>query len=331
MKKDSGFDGPLSRREFFGGVGVTAGALAALGTTATLPTTANAASKPRPALSAYGIALELDGRHAGFAIEATLDGALTDLVYAPGARSATIRSAGEPPVVRLRFGTHASRDFMRWVDTQVAADALSIVLVDLVSRRELHRFDMRGAFASELKMTKLDAATADSVTFEATVRMMEGRHKFDPGRLLAATTKLSAPSPNSFKIWVQGLEKSTPRILAIDGVGRFLASQATTGRDAVRDTRTTGPENQPLKIVVTRDAALPFVDWLDSTMTSDRATRQGKIELFDRLGQLVGSVDLIDLLPRRANFPFPSDTSTHVAEIELACRQLRFNLDGFFS
>ena len=317
-------DNGLSRREFFTGAGMAAGAIAALGSAGGLayaPTAQAAALRDRKYFSTY-VALELDGTYAGNL--ASAEGGEPVLVPPDPIQqvgdskvaSSTTTLRYEP--MRLRLGDMSAAVF-KWIGdtsrTGPVGKNAAVITYDL-DGRELYRLDARGVRPTVIKTDGLDPASKEPLRFDLTLVPTSSSHVLTSKTNSAVKTGLKSKAlfRSNFKLYIQGLESTTLKVRGVESFG--LQARA----DGVL-------VPTPLKFTLGfKDAAAMFT-WMNDTLSGKAGARDAELQFLSAdLSKVAASAAFSQLTILRVSCPAQGNDSIQSVDVECAPAALSFNM-----
>lgn len=306
----------LSRRSFFTGAGMAAGAVAALGGIAgsAISPAAQAAVASRRYFSNQ-VALELDGVFAGPVIAA--EGG--DPVLMPGIRNTDGPStvAYEPLSMAIGDMTVPVFDWIGKSSGSASSSHAGAVIAYGADLKEIYRLSFQGGRIVETATDPLDATSSDPLRLHVKIAPTQANHKVGGRSSYDSTTKLRANPMlrSNFRLYVQGLVDSAPHVRSIERVGF-----------------TVGPNGSvaplPLKFTVAFREAAPIIKWMDETLAGVPSTRAAELQLLSRDStRVVASVTFTNLFLKRVGCPLES-SSERIQSLEVEClpATIKFNM-----
>lgn len=316
---DTTVTGAVSRRDFFAGAGMTAGALAALGgmVGAGMPSTAHAAARNRQYFSTY-VNFELDGLFAGRLLSA--EGG--EPVIVPGAPSADLKTR-TPSTLRyepliLKFGDMSAAVF-DWVgraSINAATDRSASVVTHDSTGKELYRLSMLNARLTEIMFDGFDASSLEAARVSA--RILPGRSEHDLSAKTVYKGESFKSSPvlrSNFRLFIQGIDSAAIKARSIDPIGLQARSDGLLVPTALRFAL-------PLAF------ATPFFTWMNETLAGKSGPRQGELQLMSRdFSRVAASITLDQLSILRVSCPVDA-TGDKTQQVEVECQPLstKFNM-----
>lgn len=313
---DSPAAAPLSRRDFFAGAGMTAGAIAALGGLAgsAVAPVAQAAVRNRQYFSNF-MAFELDGRFAGPVLNA--EGGEPAITPGNPARGLPATVRYEP--LQMVIGDMSAEVF-DWIDKTSAGQAASRAAAVVAYRsdgKEIYRLNMQGARLTEIVTDAFDAADAQMLRFNVKVTATQSAHSLAGGTAYQSQAKLKANllQRSNFRLYIQGLESIATRIRSIDKVGL-----------QPRPDGSIGPKTLKFNLPFT-DAA-PVIQWMQDTLAGKTTPRPGELQMLSRdLTKVAARVTFEQLTVTRVGCPLEaSNEKVQLVDVECEAASLKFDM-----
>jgi len=323
-ESDTPASGAVSRRDFFTGAGMTAGAIAALGAAGGLgyaPAAQAAGLRDRKYFATY-VALELDGTYAGNLVSA--EGGEPVLVPPDpiqqvgetkfAATATTLRY--EP--MRLHLGDMSTAVF-KWIGdtsrTGPVSKNAAVITYDLEGR-ELYRLDARGVRPTAIATDSFDPASKESLRFGLTLVPTSSSHVLASKTNAAVKTGLKSKAllRSNFRLYIQGLESTTLKARGVEPIG--LQARA----DGVL-------VPTPLKFTLNfRDAAAMFT-WMNDTLAGKASARDAELQFLSAdLTKVAASAVFSQLTILRVSCPAQASDSSQSVDVECAPASLTFNM-----
>lgn len=319
-------DGAVSRRDFFAGAGLTAGALATLGGiagTAAAPA-ALAAVKSRMYASSF-VSLELDGQYAGNLL-AAVGG---EPVIVPGEPIQQVgegkTTAGETTLryepLHLRLGDMSGAVF-KWV-----ADAsrglttprkVSVITHDFEGQ-EIYRLAMQGVKPLSIASDGFDGASKDVLRFQLTLAPGQSTHvlgaKSSSSSLVKAGLKSKSILRGNFRLYVQGYESTSLNVRTVDSVGLKARADGVLVPMALKF-------SLPFK-----DSA-PLFAWMNDTLAGKAGPRQAELQMLTAdFSKVAASITFSQLAILRISCPVQATNDVmQMVEVDCAPATLVFNM-----
>ena len=308
----------ISRRDLLLGAGMTAGAIAAIGGLAHVPTAQAALSKSRQYFATH-VLMELDGVSAGRVSSA--EGGEPFLIPASSDfAQRTSQIAYETLTVRLGDMSPALYDWIGKATIGAATPRGVSVITLSTEAKEIYRLTIQNARLSEVQLDGLNSASTEAARF--TVKMTPGASVHQFGKGGSATVPLAKSSPiisSNFRLYIQGVEAATTRARSIDPVGIKIPTTPTASG---------APIPMALKFSVPfADAGLLFT-WMQETLAGKSSLRQGELQLLSRdLTKVVASVGFNQVAITRISCPTEATSgSIQHAEVECLPTAVSFNM-----
>lgn len=314
----------MTRRDLFAGAGMTAGAIAALGSAGGLtyaPAAQAAALRDRKYFASF-VALELDGAYAGNLVSA--EGGEPVLVppdpiqqvgetkYA--ASTTTLRY--EP--MRLRLGDMSAAVF-KWIGDTSRTGPVSrnaaVITYDL-DGREVYRLDARGVRPTAISTDGLDPGSKEPLRFDLTLVPTSSSHVLTAKTNSAVKTGLKSKMliRSNFKLYIQGLESTTLRVRGIESFG--LRARA----DGVL-------VPTPLKFTLSFKDAPAMLTWMNDTLAGKTGARDAELQfLSPDLSKVMASAVFTQLTILRVSCPAQANDLIQSVDVECAPASLTFNM-----
>lgn len=307
----------ISRRDFFAGAGMTAGAVAALAGvagTAIAPAVQAAVLKDRKYFSTY-VALELDGAYSGNLVSA--EGGEPVFIPAPTATASGSAVRYEP--LRLRLGDMSGAIFKWMGDTsrgQPSARNVSAISYD-IDGRELYRLAAENVLPVSIMTDNFDVASREPLRFD--VMLQPGFSKHVLGGKTNSAVKAGLKSKvllrSNFRLYIQGLESIAPQLRSIESFGLKARPDGVLAPTPLRFT------------LLFKDATALFA-WMQATLDGKDKGRSAQLQIlsFD-LAKVMAAADFSGLTILRISCPAQSgsDSLQHV-EVECQPSTLTFNM-----
>lgn len=320
MTKHDAPDSPaaaaLSRRDFFAGAGMTAGALAALGGVAgsAWAPASQAAAANRRFFSTY-VGMELDGVYAGNVL--TAEGG--EPVIVPGSPAQGIPNSLRIEPLTIRVGDMSSAVF-DWIGKTSKginnAKLLAIVAYDQ-QLKEIYRLTMQEVVLTGIATESFDAAIQEVLRFTIKATGTGSSHQLAGKTTMAATPKSKANQLRraNFRLYIQGLGADALRVRAIEPVGLALRQDGTLGP-------------MPLKFSMAFVDAAPLVQWMQDTLGGKSGTRSGELQMLSpSLTTVAASISFDQLMITRVGCPFDSGADKiQLVEVECMPAGVKFNM-----
>lgn len=316
-KTDSTGQMALSRRDLFLGAGMTAGAIAAIGSLAHAPAAEAALSKSRKYFASH-VLMELDGISAGRVISA--EGGEPFIV--PATAVVGVEKTVSTPT--LKYETLAvqlgemSAALYDWIGKATAGSATprAVNLITLNTDKEIYRLAMQNVRLAEVVLDDLKGSSQDPARF--TVKMAPGTsvHQFGKGSAVALpNAKISPILQSNFRLYIQGVEAATTRAQSVGAVGLQITPSGTLVPMA-------------LKFSVPFGDAGPLFTWMQETLTGKSSTRPGELQLLSRdFTKTVASVGFTQLMIVRISCPAEAaNGGLQHAEVECVPTAVSFNM-----
>lgn len=310
-ESDTPVSGAVSRREFFAGAGMTAGALAALGGVvgAGAAPTAMAAAKSRQYFST-NVNFELDGAFAGRLLAA--EGG--EPVIVPGT-PATLRY--EP--LSLRFGDMSAAVF-DWVGKASANAAggrdAAVVAYDHTGRG-IYQLTMRGARLIEIMFEGFDATSIEVSRLSAKIMPALSIHDLSAKTIYKGETFKASPLLRSnFALYIQGIDAAAIDVRSIDPIGLQARSDGLL-------------VPTPLRFTLSLTKAAPLFSWMNDTLAGKAGARSAELQLLSRDRSRVAasiSFDSLSILRMSCPIDATGDKSGQQVEVECLPALTRFNM-----
>lgn len=323
-ESDIPVSGTVSRREFFAGAGMAAGAIAALGSAGGLtyaPAAQAAGLRDRKYFSSY-VALELDGSYAGNL--ASAEGGEPVIVPPEpiqqlGAdKLATTATTLRYETMRLRLGDMSAAVF-KWLGDSSRTGPVSknaaVITYDL-DGREIYRLDARGVRPTAIMTDGLDSASKEVLRFNLTLVPTSSSHVLMSKTNTAVKTGLKSKAllRSNFKLYIQGLESTTLKARVVDPFG--LQARA----DGVL-------VPTPLRFTLNfRDAAAMFT-WMNDTLAGKAGARDAELQFLSAdLSKVAASAVFSQLTILRVSCPAQANDMIQSVDVECAPAKLTFNM-----
>jgi hypothetical protein len=306
---DTPVTGAVSRRDFFAGAGMTAGALAALGGIVGAGVSPAALAARSKQYFSNFINFELDGAFAGRLLAA--EGG--EPVIVPGAQLADTKIR-EPSTLRyeplsLRFGDMSAKVF-DWVGkasiNTATGRSAAVVAYDSLGK-ELYRLTMQNARLTEIMFDGLENS---GEPLRVSAKILPGQSIHD----LSAKTaykgevfKLSPLARGNFALYIQGVDTAAIKARSIDPIG--LQARA----DGVL-------VPTPLRFTVPLAFATPLFSWMNDTLAGKAGPRSGELQLLSRdMTRVAASISFENLSILRMSCPIDATGTKSLQEVEVEC------------
>lgn len=308
--------GTLTRRDFFAGAGMAAGAVAAIGGIAGTAFTpaAQAAVKSRKYFSTY-IAFELDGQFAGPVLAAEGGDPVITPANARLGTAATVRY--EPLEMLIDDMTIPVFDWIGKSSAGTAAARSCAIVAYGMDGKEVYRLNMQGARVTGIETDSFEAASREPLRLTVKVTPTSSSHQIGGKSSYSTTAKLrqNTMMRSNFRLYVQGLEGSAPRVVSVDKVGLTL-----------------GPDGSltplPLKFNLAFPDAGPMVQWMQDTLQGKSGARPGELQMLSvDLSKVIASATFEGLMITRVGCPLEaSSDKIQFVEVECAPAAMKFNM-----
>jgi hypothetical protein len=323
-ESDTPASGAVSRREFFAGAGMAAGAIAALGSAGGLtyaPAAQAALLRDRKYFSSY-VALELDGAYAGNLVSAEGGEPVLvppDPIQQVGAtKYATTATTLRYETMRLRLGDMSAAVF-KWIGDTSRAGPVSknaaVITYDLEGR-ELYRLDARGVRPTAIATDGLDSASKELLRFNLTLVPTSSSHVLAAKTNSAVKTGLKSKAllASNFRLYIQGLESTTVKARGVDSFG--LQARA----DGIL-------VPTPLKFTLSFRDAAPMFTWMNDTLAGKTGARDAELQFLSAdLAKVAASAKFSQLTILRVSCPAQGNDSIQSVDVECAPASLTFDM-----
>lgn len=302
----------LSRREFFAGAGMTAGAIAALGgiVGAGMPPAALAAAKSRQYFSSF-VNFELDSAFAGRLLAA--EGG--EPVIVPGTGVAGADRTSQAALLRyeqlsLRFGDMSAAVF-DWVgkaSTNAAGGRNAAVVAHDGAGKEIYRLAMQNARLIEVMFDGFDASISEISRVSAKVLPGQSTHDLSAKTSYKGESFKQSPLLRSnFRLYIQGVDSATTKTRTIDPIGLVARPDGVLAPTSLRFTL-------PLTF------AGPLFAWMNDTLAGKAAARPGELQLLSRdLSKVAASIVFDQLTILRISCPVDATGDKALQQVEVEC------------
>lgn len=322
-ESDTPVTGGVSRRDFFAGAGMAAGAVAALGSAAglTYAPPAQAALKDRRYYSNY-VALELDGAYAGNL--ASAEGGEPVLVppdpiqqVGDSKVAATATTLRYEPL-RLRLGDMSAAVF-KWIGdtsrTGPVSKNAAVITYDMEGR-ELYRLDARGVRPVSITADGCDGTSKEILRFGLNLIPTSSSHVLSVKSNTAVTTGLKSKAimRSNFRLYIKGLETATLKTRSIEPFG--LQARA----DGVLVPTL-------LKFTLSFTYAAAMFTWMNDTLAGKISARDAELQLLSPdFSKVIASASFSQLKILRVSCPAQANDSIQSVDVECAPAALTFNM-----
>lgn len=265
----------VSRRDLFLGAGMTAGAIAAIGTVGGLayaPAAQAAISKSKQYF-ANNVFLELDGASAGRLISAeggdpVLVPAGTPIGGEKFTTQTTLRY--EPLSLVLGDMSAAMYDWIGKSSIRAATPHQVQVITTDLNNKEVYRLAMETVRLAEIRLDDFRATDrTDQVRFNVKMAPGQSAHQFGgKGTINTPIGQKAKPLIRSnYRFVVQGLETATARTTSIESIGLQARADGTLAP-------------MPVKFAIPFADAGPLFTWMQDTLSGKAgAARQAELQL----------------------------------------------------
>lgn len=314
----------MTRRELFAGAGMTAGAIAALGSAGGLaytPAAQAAALRDRKYFSSY-VALELDGAYAGNLVSA--EGGEPVLVPPdPIQQVGETKSAGAATTLRyepMRLGLgDMSAAVFKWIGdtsrTGPVSKNAAVITYDM-DGRELYRLDGRGVRPTAIKTDVLDPASKELLRFHLTLVPASSSHVLSTKTNAVVKTGLKSKAlfRSNFRLYIQGLESTTLKVRGIESFGLQARADGVLVPTPLRFT------------LGFKDAAAMFT-WMNDTLAGKAGARDAELQFLSAdLSRVAASAVFTQLTILRVSCPAQANDLIQSVDVECAPAALTFNM-----
>lgn len=324
--------GAVSRRDFFTGAGMTAGALATIGTIGGLsyaPAAQSAVLRDRKFYSTY-VALELDGKYAGNLVSA--EGGEPVIVPAKPATSTTVATQAtlryEP--LRLRLGDMSGPVF-KWMEDAskgLATNRQVSVITYNFDGKETYRLAAQDVRPASIMTNGFDATSKEEpLRFDVELTPTASAHVFGGTSNPVVKSGLKARTilRSNFRLYVHGYESTTLQVRTVESFGLKAGPDAFTRLDGIKSSVLVPT---PLKFTMPFAQATPMFDWMRKTLDGTDGPRQAELQILSAdLTKAVATVGFANLAILRVSAPAQagSDVQPHV-EVECQPGSVAFNM-----
>lgn len=322
----------VSRREFFAGAGMTAGALATIGAIGGLthaPAARSAALKDRKYYSTY-VALELDGKYAGNLLSA--EGGEPVIVPAQTATSGSLTTAAtlRYELLRLRLGEMAGPVF-KWMEDAskgIAPSRQVSVITYSFDGKETYRLAAQDVRPASIMTNGFDAASKEPVRFDVELIPTSSAHMFGGTSNPAVKTGLKAKTMlrSNFRLYIHGYESTTLQVRTIEPFGLKAGPEAISrGADGIKNAVLLPT---PLRFTMPFAQATPMFDWMKKTLQGLDGPRQAELQILSAdLTKAVATVAFANLSILRISAPAQAGIDVMpFVEVECQPGSLAFNM-----
>lgn len=308
----------ISRRDFFAGAGMAAGAVATIGGiagTAFTPAAQAAVLKDRKYFSTY-VALEFEGAYAGNLVSA--EGG--EPVIVPGSPDGTSPATVRYEPLRLRLGDMSGGIFKWMGDTSrgmAGGKSVSAISYD-IEGRELYRLAAENVRPISIMTDNFDAGAKDLLRFEVLLQPGFSRHVLGGKANAAVKTGLKSKAilRSNFRLYVQGLESMAAQVRSVESFGLKARPDGVLVPTPLRFT------------LIFKDAA-PLFAWMQNTLEGKEGGRPAQLQILSSdMAKVMATADFNGLTMVRISCPAQSsggDTFQHV-EVECQPSTLAFNM-----
>jgi len=327
-------DSTVSRRGFFGAAGTTAGALAALGSCGLLGAAAGTAQAAvGRTYTGFGLALEIDGKFAGFLTGASGGGpSAVQVMEELGASVQRNSLIAQQTPVSISFSTGIGVAAMEWMANPASQPRdVTILMYETATFTEIYRLSMSGVMCTAFSLSTLDAGSSELLEFTATLLAENSTHQFGAkGKLNVPAPKLKALRANNFRFFIDKLEASTQRARSVKGVSMTRPTAITSkGTSRFREAGTLIPAYPKFEAAIAMDGAPALYQWLGEAFSGKASDRPGQLQLMGPDGRPALIVDFIALLPLAASAPYDGgNAAVPAVKLELLPAEIRFNFKG---
>jgi hypothetical protein len=318
--------GNLTRRDFFAGAGMAAGAVATIGGiagSAFTPAAQAAVLKDRKYFATY-VALELDGAYAGNL--ASAEGG--EPVIVPGQPEMTTGTTKTPATVttvryeplRLRLGDMSAAVF-KWIgDTSTSGPrpaAVTVISCDFEGR-ENYRLVAQEVRPISIMTDSFDASAKESLRFELTLQPTTSSHVLStkPNSAVKLGVRSKAILRSNFRLYIKDYDSASLQIRSIEPFGL----KARPDGLLVPTT---------LKFTMLFASAAPLFNWMQGTLAGKDGGRPAQLQILSPdLKTALATIDFTGLTILRISCPAQTggDSFQHV-EVECQPTTLTFNMN----
>jgi hypothetical protein len=328
--------GAVSRREFFAGAGMTAGALATIGAIGGLsytPAARSAMLKSRHYYSSF-VALELDGKYAGNLVSA--EGGEPVIVPAKPATTALTATQAtlryEP--LRLRLGDMSAPVF-KWMEDAsrgtFTRKQVSVISYDL-NGKETYRLAAHDVSPVSIMTNGFEAASKELLRFDVELAPTTSAHEFGgtSNPVVKSGLKSKAILRSKYRLYVQGYESTTLQVHTINPFGLNAGPDAITRFDGIKNSILVPT---PLRFTMPFGQAAPMFNWMKKTLEGTDGPRQAELQILSAdLTKAVATVAFQNLAILRVSAPAQAGTEVQpFVEVECQPGSLAFNMGELLS
>lgn len=323
--------GAVSRRDFFTSAGMTAGALAAIGTIGGLthaPAAQSAALRNRQYFSTY-VALELDDKYAGNLVSA--EGGEPVIVPAKPATSTIVETQAtlRYETLQLRLGDMSGPVF-KWME-DASKGTLTNRGVSVISHdhtgKETYRLRAHDVRPVSIMFNGFDAASNELVRFDLELSPTSSAHELGgtSNPLVKSGLKPKAMLRSHFRLYVQGYESTTLQVRTIEPFGLKAAPESV---QRFSGTKTSLLVPTSLRFTMLFAHAAPMFAWMKNTLEGTDGPRQAELQILSAdLTKAIATISFANLTILRVSAPAQagSDVQPYV-EVECQPASLAFNM-----
>lgn len=317
---DTPVTGAVSRRDFFAGAGMTAGALAALGGIVGAGVSPAALAARSKQYFSNFINFELDGAFAGRLLAAEGgEPVIVPGLAAVGAEKTTAISSLRYEPLSLRFGDMSAKVF-DWVGkasiNTATGRSAAVVAYDSLGK-ELYRLTMQNARLTEIMFDGLNDASAELLRVSAKIQPGQSIHDLSAKTLYKGEIfKLKQLLSSSFRLYIQGIGTAEIKARSIDPIGLQARSDGVL-------------VPTPLRFTVPLTFAASLFTWMNDTLTGKAGPRDGELQFMSRdFARVVASIAFDQLSILRVSCPIDATGDKSLQQVEVECqpRSTKFNM-----